>query len=107
MIDIGNKLTIIESIKEVTSETEYWEQHKIYKKKLRRITKNILKLMSDPEGFIKDFETTLREMLSYGILNSEQIEKIRFDIYTDINSNANLRSKIHGKLEKIKSKFRK
>lgn len=105
--DKDKVLVLPTDIKEVTSEDEYWRVHKKYKRKLKKLSLNLKRFMFYPDEYIDEFEKNMSEMLAYGILNIEQVNEYRLQLYNELNYPSKFRNWIYNKMDSVKGKVNK
>lgn len=98
------EIRLIDGISEVTSEKEYWDKHKEYNKKIKKLSRDFKLLIYYPEDYIKKFEILLCEMVSYGLVSLEWANSKRKKLYDDLKNPVKYKGWVIKKLEKIRDK---
>jgi len=102
-------------LKRITNEKEYWEQHKIYKKKITKLMRKSYKFFTDGFNFIREIEILYSEMEFIGLVSEEWVQGQRERLLREMNSpyefkmwvldsRDKLKNSLKSRYEKIKSK---
>lgn len=73
-------------LKKIESEQEYWEQHKIYKKKLAKYCRKGYKYLLKQDEFIDGFESILLEMEFIGLTTHKWTLEQMQRLFNELNS---------------------
>ena len=92
-------------LNKITSEQDYWKQHKEYKIKIKKLTKNFKLYFKNPADFISQFEILLKEMVYIGIINQQQSDEHLKKVLEGMNAYPEMKEKLHSQLEKLKNKI--
>lgn len=94
-------------LKQVTSKEQYWEQHKIYSKKLDKLTRNPAKFFNNPKDYQLQLELTLDEMVQLGLITNEfrTIKLTKF--YQNLSKPALWKTEVKDKIVNLKDKYSK
>lgn len=90
----------------ITSEKEYWEEHKKFKKKLNNIIKNVKLLVKNPAQYIKDFEDLMNEGVETEVISKEYAEQQKSKLQKELASPTKFKIFAEEKLRKLKNKFK-
>ena len=74
----------MKQLKKITSEDEYWKQHKIYKKSMNKLFRKGFKYLTNPLGFIDEIEQLLAEMEFIGLVSPEWSQGQRERLYREL-----------------------
>jgi hypothetical protein len=90
----------------ISSANEYWELHKYWKKKINKMTLNVVHFIKTPKQYSDDYEKLLDEGFKSQLITEEfknhQLEKF----YKELNTPTRFKADAKAKLEKIKNKLK-
>lgn len=92
---------------EVKSEKDYWKKHKVLKKAIGGIYKNIKRFISDPKNLINKFEAILNEAVRIKLLTPEYKKEKMKKLLDELSKPSQFKQKAIEKINKAKSKFKK
>lgn len=71
--------------KQVTSEEEYWKEHKQMKKRINKLFRKSFKFLYKPNDFIDEYENILAEYTFKGVVSDEWADSQRKRLYNELN----------------------
>lgn len=71
--------------KQVSTEEEYWKEHKAMKKRINKLFRKSFKFMYKPSDFINEYENILAEYTFKGVVSDEWADKQRKRLYKELN----------------------
>ncbi len=94
-------------LKRIETEEEYWKKHKEYKKKINKLFRKSYKFLTDPLGFVNEFENILAEMEFIGLVSMEWTQGQRERLYREMNKPSEFKQWIIDSRENIRNKFKR
>lgn len=109
---------VVEELKKVETEKEYWQKHKEMKKDIKKLFRSSYKLMHNPNEFIKKYDLMLSKYEFIGVISSEWADEQRIRLFNEMNKpeefkdwvsdvKKGLSEKKKRTINKIKSAFKK
>lgn len=71
--------------KQVSSEEEYWKEHKAMKKRINKLFRKSYKFLYKPNDFIDEYENILAEYTFKGVVSDEWSDYQRKRLYNELN----------------------
>jgi len=99
-------MTTKKVLKKIESEKEYKEQLKVYKKRIGKLFRTGYKCLANPDKFLKEFDTTLDEMVFINLVTQEYANNQRKRLYRELNKPQEFKSWLDDSIGKIKSKVK-
>lgn len=90
----------------ITTETQYWEEHKKFKKKINHLAKNIKKLMKNPKEFIEEYENLMDEGVKTQVISKEYATQMKTTLQKELASPTKFKIFAEEKIRKLKNKFK-
>ena len=94
-------------LKRIETEEEYWKKHKEYKKKINKLFRKSYKFLTDPLGFVNEFENIVAEMEFIGLVSMEWTHGQRERLYREMNKPSEFKQWIIDSRENIRNKFKR
>lgn len=94
------------NLKIIETETEYYKQLEIYKKKMSNLTLSAKKMLFAPNILIEDYERLIKEMIYIKLISEEHGKEKLKQLEKELIRYANFKNKSKDYIENIKSKFK-
>lgn len=87
----------------VKNEIEYWEKHKYYNRKLKKLSRNLKKFVYHPDEYINEFENILIDCVSCGVFSLDFANDQRKLLYNNLNYKHTFKTWINTFIKKKKT----